>query len=313
MPGYALFGLDVESDFAFRDIPEIDVDVPDVAIVRDTSCFLADATLRAAPVLRCSVRAGQAPQTCEVFCQPFDILRFSEWGTFAIDGGRILCAPRRPLDDRATQEHLVSLALPLWLERRGLPVLHGATVVVDGGAVVFLGPSGTGKSVLAAAFAQDGHDILGDDAIALGESGGVFEARPSVPLMRLFPSAVRNLCGEAVAAVSGQAKSHVAIDPSAFPETGRTLKCIYLARRVDPAGAAPPVSVERVHPRDAVVELVRNSPMRRAVEAIGLQGERVRKFAALAASVSVRRLAYSSGFDRLGAVRAAVLADLGKS
>jgi hypothetical protein len=60
--------------------------------------------------------------------------------------------------------------------------LHASGAVVDGGAVLALGPSGSGKSNLAMAWHRAGHRLLGDDAVLLTEDGGV---RAFARLMKL--------------------------------------------------------------------------------------------------------------------------------
>jgi hypothetical protein len=51
--------------------------------------------------------------------------------------------------------------------------LHASGAVVDGGAVVAVGPSGSGKSNMAMAWHRAGYRLLGDDAILLGNDGRV--------------------------------------------------------------------------------------------------------------------------------------------
>jgi hypothetical protein len=59
------------------------------------------------------------------------------------------------------------------MHQRGILALHGSTVQVGNGCVVFLGWSGAGKSTLAAALARRGYKTLGDDvcAISIGKDG----------------------------------------------------------------------------------------------------------------------------------------------
>jgi hypothetical protein len=61
--------------------------------------------------------------------------------------------------------------LPLALPLLDLEPLHGAAVAVHGGALLLLGPSGSGKSSLAAALANVGHGFLADDACAVDDDG----------------------------------------------------------------------------------------------------------------------------------------------
>jgi hypothetical protein len=83
----------------------------------------------------------------------------------SLDGGEVLCDPLPGRPDWAFI--LPAQALPLAATLRGLEVFHAAGVVVGGGAVLFAGPPGAGKSSLAAALLRRGATLLGDDAIAL--------------------------------------------------------------------------------------------------------------------------------------------------
>ena len=50
----------------------------------------------------------------------------------------------------------------------GYAHLHASGAVVDGGAVIAVGPSGSGKSNMAMAWHRAGYRLLGDDAVLLG-------------------------------------------------------------------------------------------------------------------------------------------------
>ncbi|MDX1503669.1 MAG: hypothetical protein R3325_15025, partial [Thermoanaerobaculia bacterium] len=96
----------------------------------------------------------------------------------------------------AAAHHLFTHALPLWLETRGVPVLHGSAVAVEGLAVGLLGPSGCGKSVLAAELARSGGEasLLADDGLALSRSrGGGWRCLPGPPIVRLWPTGLDRL------------------------------------------------------------------------------------------------------------------------
>lgn len=79
--------------------------------------------------------------------------------------------------------HLVSgIGLGLVLHQRGVFALHASAVAIDGGAVVFVGPKGAGKSTLAAALAARGHALLSDDVAAIDLSDDAW------PMVRQGPT-----------------------------------------------------------------------------------------------------------------------------
>jgi hypothetical protein len=69
--------------------------------------------------------------------------------------------PARPLQ---------TILIP-WLASLGLSVVHAATVAQGGVAALVAGPSGQGKSTTAAASLAAGLQLLGDDTVALEETG----------------------------------------------------------------------------------------------------------------------------------------------
>ncbi len=74
---------------------------------------------------------------------------------------------RNEATDDEWENQLVNTALPLLLTSLGRFVLHGAAVLTDRGAVVFIGPSGRGKSTIAATAASLGRGVLADDGVLL--------------------------------------------------------------------------------------------------------------------------------------------------
>lgn len=70
--------------------------------------------------------------------------------------------------DTALREHrIVSSAVCTLLAMRGDLVLHASAAAVEGRAVLFCGPTGRGKSTLALALGEAGHEVLGEDGVAI--------------------------------------------------------------------------------------------------------------------------------------------------
>ena len=85
-------------------------------------------------------------------------------GTFVIDGETRTVAVDAAACEPADLEHrVVATAVPLLAAELGDVVLHAAAIETDAGVVLFCGPSGRGKSTLAAALATHGHRVLADD------------------------------------------------------------------------------------------------------------------------------------------------------
>ena len=89
-----------------------------------------------------------------------------------------------------------AVALPLALTLRGAIVIHGSCVKIGAMAASFMGPSGVGKSTLAAALHAAGHPLVSDGATVLWEHPGGVLAAPGPGLRRLWPDAIAHLGGD---------------------------------------------------------------------------------------------------------------------
>lgn len=80
------------------------------------------------------------------------------------------------------------------LHQRGILALHASAVETKRGAVLFMGPSGIGKSTLLTAFLQRGYTMLADDiaAVFLDEKQNV-SIMPGFPRTKLWADAAEKL------------------------------------------------------------------------------------------------------------------------
>ena len=67
----------------------------------------------------------------------------------------------------AAMQTATRLACALWLAERGGLLLHGASVEVDGRALVFAGPSGAGKTTLSRRLGAAGAHVIADEVAAV--------------------------------------------------------------------------------------------------------------------------------------------------
>lgn len=210
--------------------------------------------------------------------------------------------------------HFFSHALPLWLEWRGEPLLHGSSVVFGERAVGFLGSSGSGKSLLAMELDRLGCAVLADDALVLRRDGrGSWRTFPGPPLVRLWPSGLDRLglVADGLQRVrEAVAKRHVpARSDAGRSQRGLPLAALYLLERRTASDG--PATVSPAPPREALVRLLEHGVAAEPVAALGLAARRFELLGDVVEAVPVRRLDYPSGPRAAARVRRAIDADLG--
>ena len=242
-----------------------------------------------------------------------EVLRVTDVADFHLWPDRIVAHPATAEPGPLIEIHLLGTVLSYWLERRGLVTLHASAVEIEGRAAVFSSTHGGGKTGLAAALLQAGHPLLSDDLLPIEERDGAFLGRPGYPQMRMWPDEAAHFLGdyEHLPVVHPElSKRRIPVGPGGlgtFRGSPLPLGCIYLPER-GPEDEA--LDIREVSPRDALIELLRQSFTPRLVEAAGLQPARFHQLSNLVLQVPVKRLRYPSGLDRLSGVAEAVRRDL---
>jgi len=180
------------------------------------------------------------------------------WGT---------CVPPLTIDDIAT--YLSGPVMGFVLRRRGLMSLHASAVCIDGLAVVFCGESQSGKSTSAAALALRGVPVLCEDVTPLLEEAGSFQVEPGYPRVCLWPDTVASLLGTPNALpqlTPTWEKCFLPLncDGARFEQQKRPLGMIYLLAQRSQEERAP--WIEEISPREALLELVQNTYMKRLLD-----------------------------------------------
>ena len=111
--------------------------------------------------------------------------------SFMVCHGKVITVDPVPgADDRLIRLYLLGRILGILLHQRGLLVLHGSAVSLDGAAVAFIGGCGSGKSTIAASLIRRKRPIIADDLVVISTDDGipiVYPAfrRSNYALMRL--------------------------------------------------------------------------------------------------------------------------------
>jgi hypothetical protein len=115
-------------------------------------------------------------------------------GAFQISQGReITVDPSSMATPEAVRILLLGRVMAILLRQRGWVPLHASGVAIDGRAVLFVGPSGTGKSTTAAAFHLSGHTVITDDVGAVRVASSQCIVQPVLPRIRLLDDSRRLL------------------------------------------------------------------------------------------------------------------------
>ncbi len=198
-----------------------------------------------------------------------------------------------PLADPIVVQSILGPGLLLALALRGTFALHASAAAFDGRAAVFLGESGAGKSTLAAALglrSAQGWQRLADDVLPIARGAdGALDALPEFPQLKLPAD-------EQYVAVGSR--------PERVP-----IASIYVLDTNSGSGAAEPVSITALAPRNALLELIHHTVVG-CLFAPDLAARHLDFCAAAATAVPMKRLRYPRRLDAFDAVAEALDADL---
>ncbi|PSH02818.1 MAG: hypothetical protein CXZ00_15460 [Acidobacteria bacterium] len=205
-------------------------------------------------------------------------------------------------DPLLVRNFLYGSVLAVLCYKRGLFPLHGASVLLNGSAVILSGPSGSGKSTLATALARRGHPLLCDDVCAIDTKvPGRPLLWPAFPRVKLLADAISNFeLGAAMTysrAASGT-KGHFGM--TAFSSTA-VVSCPVPVAAVYALESPSGDKVERSLQKGKDAFLLLDSQAHRGWMGrnLGLHGQLFRHITALASSVPVYLLRRPRVLERL--------------
>ena len=236
------------------------------------------------------------------------LLRFPELADFEVtaDGSSAICYPALNVTEGTAQHLYLNQVLPLALSKIGKLVFHASAVEVADAAIAFVAKSGTGKSTLAAGFAQGGFRFLTDDGLVLEDSGAEYLIQPSHPSIRLWSDSEKALIRpgtKTASTLTYTSKSRFLAGPNIpFCDQPRPLHRLYFLG--DGSSTAP--LIQAMSATEALVELVKHSFLL-DIEERSLVGSHFDQVAKLANQPIHYRLDYPRRFEDLPSIRQAIL------
>jgi len=198
---------------------------------------------------------GRDAETHYIVLADYAVLAISD------DGGSVGYWVSAEIDDAYVSHLVLDHALPTRLGVMGRTALHGTAVAIGCVAVAFVGPTGNGKSTLAAGFAGAGFPLLADDCLVVERREGRQWVVPTYPGTRLAADALRHLqdgMAEHLVPISVDYPKYLLTpDNTAFRFSDETLPLaaiIFVAR----ARIKRP-RMQRVEPMDALTRLLGQS------------------------------------------------------
>jgi hypothetical protein len=222
-----------------------------------------------------------------------------------VEDGRTVTIELAPGADaaEASSTLMAPVQAVLW-HQRGLLPLHASVISVNGVAIALAGPSGVGKSTLAAALAAGGHEVLADDICIVDTANGA-DVLPGAARLRLRRDAVDHLGIAAQRMERG--KYLVEGVASTGPERRKLAAIVLLSRQGGDA-----VEIERLRGARCIMELQEVVHMLPEANALGLGADVFTALTSLPSSgVATWRLVAPDDVAYLDAVAEKVLSVLG--
>lgn len=206
-----------------------------------------------------------------------------------MDGCEMIIDPDPACAPELFRLYIYSQGFGALLLQRGRLILHASAVESDQGAVVFVGPSGVGKSTLAAGFMQAGYPILTEDLCAIGLlPGDRPQMFPAFAQIRLWRDVVEKLGydRESMRPVWHKQDKYTVPIEDRLPTQPIPINAIYL---LNPADVGT-VSIERLSLKDQFAWLRRNIYRAEFIDGLGVQEQVFGQIAELMRRCPVKRV-----------------------
>lgn len=148
-----------------------------------------------------------------------------------ISGKKIIVNPQTGLGQNFLRSLIFGYGLAILLHQRGLFVLHANAVEMNGGAVLFLGSNGVGKSTTTITLVKNGYNLLSDDMLILNlERDNDPVVLSGLPQIKLWPEVIHkvNENPEEMFKINLNTEKRYYQNISNFSNESQPIKVIYL-------------------------------------------------------------------------------------
>lgn len=216
------------------------------------------------------------------------------------EGREVILTPDRDTDLVSVRLFLLGSAFGMVFHQRGMLVLHGATVLHDRGATLFVGESGQGKSTLAAHLGRAGHGILGDDTMPLWpRARGAYEVWPGSRMFKLWSDTIDSLGEVADGLDSVGARLDKYFFPNRVQPPDRPAPLFEIVELIARHASSEP-GLDALTGLEALRVVTANTYRPEYVPLLGREAEHFRLCSELAGRVAVVRLTRPWAMERIG-------------
>ncbi len=275
---YRVFGLNISSELPLPslDMPHLQPDAADVVI----ACGEIPDAL-AVPLIK-GVRFQAAPG--EFLLQVDKVARY-----YVQNGSRITIMPEAGAGEDDILVFLMGSAMGALLHQRNILVLHGSAIKVNSQSIAFCGPSGIGKSTLAAGFYLRKYPFLADDLCAIGMLDGRPAVIPGFSRLKLWADTLEKLdtCKGRLKSVRwGKDLEKYFLPVDSSQHTPVPLQAVYILAST----STDKLEVIPLHGAEKIDPLIENTYRMSFLEGLGGKKDHFRQCAAMAAKADICRV-----------------------
>lgn len=293
MPTYFAFGLTFDSDLELPPLLAADTSTPDVRI----TCGAVSKTGLASPE-KIKPFCQVAPN--ELWLHVPGIARF-----YVAHGNAIIVEPEDGADMQSVRLYLLGSCMGALIYQRNRLVIHGNAIRFGDECVIFAGRSGNGKSTLAAAFHQRGHEVLADDLSVIDEQ---LQVQPSYPQLKIWHDTAKKLGMDldGLNRIRLQVEKYAYPIPTSFCRTPLPVKALYLLNTHNQSEFL----FEPIQGMAKFKPLKANSYRSNYIDGLGLNAEHLKLCSRLANQIAITRITRPDSGFRLDELVELIEADL---